>query len=525
MNDSVVTFKHIECSQMSEEEIRATSKLFSENYGKWSNCFPDVGKRGQNIKYPPNKIKRDFVDKPDRFVIMAFVNNNPAGHIFYLKRRGSKTAPIIFVLQLVVAKEYRNRKIATRMMKSIWQQTNCYAWGLFTSNPKTVEVLEKATMRKVDLKLIEKKLDKIKEVVTDVFDDMNWIDSYAHGIVSTEFYVDHNNLEKKISDVYKDGEFPLPKDLPEGKEWLAVTFRSQPPMFDSEEEWQSYLEYSQTDIVTAYSNMKMDIQAWAKHTTSEVDYLLRNYIRKSNRILDFGCGLGRHTIELDKRGYDVVGVDFSEKRISQAKALSGKDIFICADVRNYKHNTPVDIVLCLYDVVGSFPNQADNIKILKSANRSLKTGGKIILSVMNMELTRSLCSNIVDDVRENIDILLSLPSSNTMQETGDIFNGRKMIIEDKTGIVYRKEQFSPDDSLPCELIVRDRRYTVSQIQNMLTCCGFEIEYISCFRSGHMDDALASNDRKAKEILVVARKPKLLRRICLKLKQYLKSKEV
>ena len=78
MNDSVVTFKHIECSRMSEEEIRATSKLFSENYGKWSNCFPDVGKRGQIIKYPPNKIKRDFVDKPDRFVIMAFVNNNPA---------------------------------------------------------------------------------------------------------------------------------------------------------------------------------------------------------------------------------------------------------------------------------------------------------------------------------------------------------------------------------------------------------------------------------------------------------------
>ena len=28
---------------------------------------------------------------------------------------------------------------------------------------------------------------------------MNWIDSYAHGIVSTEFYVDHNNLEKKIT--------------------------------------------------------------------------------------------------------------------------------------------------------------------------------------------------------------------------------------------------------------------------------------------------------------------------------------
>ena len=41
------------------------------------------------------------------------------------------------------------------------------------------------------------------------------------------------------------------------------------------------------------------------------------------------------------------------------------------------------------------------------------------------------------------DLLLSLPSSNTMQESGDVFEGTKMIIEKKTGLVYRKEQFSP----------------------------------------------------------------------------------
>jgi len=64
----------------------------------------------------------------------------------------------------------------------------------------------------------------------------------------------------------------------------------------------------------------------------------------------------------------------------------------------------------------------------------------------------------VDDVRESINSLLSLQASSAMQNTGDIFDGTKTIIENKTGTVCRKEQFAPKDSLPCELIVQDRRY-------------------------------------------------------------------
>ena len=53
------------------------------------------------------------------------------------------------------------------------------------------------------------------------------------------------------------------------------------------------------------------------------------------------------------------------------------------------------MALCLYDVVGSFPNEEDNLKILKAINKLLVPGGKIILTVMNMTLTRKLCKNKV----------------------------------------------------------------------------------------------------------------------------------
>ena len=84
---------------------------------------------------------------------------------------------------------------------------------------------------------------------------------------------------------------------------------------------------------------------------------------------------------------------------------------------------------------------------------------------------------------------------------------RKLLIEDNTGIIYRKEQFTPENSLPCELIVRDRRYTLEEIKQLLEYCGFEIVESSFFQAGRMNTQLSANDRHAKEILIIAKKVK------------------
>ena len=61
--------------------------------------------------------------------------------------------------------------------------------------------------------------------------------------------------------------------------------------------------------------MKYDNECFTQGTIGECDFIEKeiNY-DKSLRILDIGCGTGRHTIELTKRGYTVVGVDLSEIR-------------------------------------------------------------------------------------------------------------------------------------------------------------------------------------------------------------------
>ena len=492
-----------EHSNMSEKEIIDTSNLFSEHYGVWSSYCPDSSKCNERVKFPPSMIKKNFVNKPDRFVAMVYFESNLIGHAFYIKRKGEKTKNIIWILQLVVAKQFRGNGIGSKLLHSIWGLSDCYAWGLFTSNPMTIKALERATMRKVDPNTINKKLDKLKSVAYDIFDDSSWIDNYSCGMVNTEFYVDHKGLNKRIKKTYKRGTFLLNRELPEGYEWLAFTFNSQPPRIDDTQQLDAYLEYSNDIIQQAYSMMNMQNHKWTSRTKEEIDYLCEKYIKKNDSVIDVGCGIGRHTIELNKRGIKTKGIDFSKENIKSAQKAYNPECFISGDVRSYKFKEKYDVAIALYDVIGSFPNDKENLNLLKSIRKILNNKGILIISVMNMTYTKRKCWNVLEDIDDNIDALLKLQGTNTMQKTGDVFSGDSMLIDDKSGIVYRKEQFFSKNSLPCEYIIRDRRYTIKGIDNLLQKAGFRVIDSYCFSAKNMSQEV--DEISGKEIFVVAQK--------------------
>lgn len=163
-----------------------------------------------------------------------------------------------------------------------------------------------------------------------------------------------------------------------------------------------------------------------------------------------------------------------------------------------------DAVLCLYDVVGSYADDADNQRILSTVSRHLKTGGIALMSVMNFELTRHRAKHTFALSKEP-DRLLKLPPSRTMEKTGDIFDPDYYMVDVETNIVYRKEQFADGTSLPAELIVRDRRYERSRIEEMCKLAELEVLWSHYVRAGHWDQPLDPTHDKAKEILVAARK--------------------
>lgn len=507
-----ISYRNIPSSSMSLEDIEGCALLFSRNYGIWAK---PVGNRqaGENVVLSASLMRKMFVEKPDRFVSMMYDDGKLIGHAFYLKRPSPMhpDRKILFVLQLVVDKGYRGNRFGLTLLQSIFGLSDCDAWGLFTSNPLTIKALEDATFRKASVRLIEKHLNELKKPLSDVFENDKWLDTFHAGCVDTNFPVDHSQNDRKFAKAYPHGGFPFKKRLGVGEEWLAMIFKSQRPIADMDS-IRNLTKTSWTILQDAYSRMNVEDQRWASFAREEVDYLFRNeYVRSGDSVLDLGCGTGRHAVELAKRGCHVVGVDFSQgmldKALENAKGIENVE-FLAKDIREWRPDRQFDVVLCLYDVIGSSIEDADAKLVLDLMTASLKNGGIAVASVMNLELTRKLCSrkaNRFSDMSKKEDFvkLMNLPPSCTMKDSGDVFKGQLILLNHKTGVAYRREQFLGENELQTEYVIPDRRYTRGMFRNLFR--GYEELSLKCVCAGCWDKNLPPQGLHSKEILGVFRK--------------------
>lgn len=490
---------------LTEEELAACSQLYSSYYGIYNG---EDGKhaKGQRIQMSSSLYKRLYSANKNVFISMCYSQSNELlGHAIFLRKEIEGKGKCSWVLQLVVNSRYRNRRIATNLLQSAWGFSDYYAWGLATANAITLKTLESVTWRSITVDDIVNNMPLLEQLIDEVpfADKSQIITSSKVSQIFTNFYpeLEKSNLDPSLQ-VYATR---LGKIQP-GYEWLAFTFSTQ-EMTYSEEKLRAFLEFSEQQLQEAYSRMNMPEQKWTKGTVAEIDYVLQNAsVSADSRILDIGCGQGRHTIELAKRGYhNVTGIDFSESNIAKARQASHDQdcltTFLCADARKYKTGVKSDLVLCLYDVIGSFRDQKDNRSIIRTIKGNLKHGGRAVISVMNMELTESLAIHR-QSLRENPKSLLKLPPSDTMEASGNVFNPDYYLINTDDGLVYRKEQFTSDHEVFAEYVIGDKRYTLNEISQMFQAEGFNIVDARYVQAGHWDAPLANTDPKAKEILLI-----------------------
>jgi SAM-dependent methyltransferase len=135
--------------------------------------------------------------------------------------------------------------------------------------------------------------------------------------------------------------------------------------------------------------LKYDNESFTQGTMGECDFIEKEIgYNKAARILDIGCGTGRHSIELARRGYNVVGIDLSESQLKRAREKAAKlnlqIVFQKHDARKLPFKKEFDLVIMLCEGAFSLMETDEmNFQILRNAASALSPGGKLIFTTLN----------------------------------------------------------------------------------------------------------------------------------------------
>jgi len=210
-------------------------------------------------------------------------------------------------------------------------------------------------------------------------------------------------------------------------------------------------------------NKKYDNESFTQGTIGECDFIeIEISFDKKTDILDIGCGTGRHSIELAKRGYNVTGIDLSDSMLIRAKEkamIENLSIdFKKQDARNltYKHEFDLVIMLC----EGGFSlmeTDEMNFQILKSASDALKENGKFIFTTLNglfplFHSVKDFLSEAAKDDNANYD-----------ESTFDLMTFRD----------FNKTCLNDDNGNKLELECNERYYVPSEITWLLKTLDFK----------------------------------------------------
>jgi len=125
---------------------------------------------------------------------------------------------------------------------------------------------------------------------------------------------------------------------------------------------------------------------------AEVEALLNLARPRGRRALDLGCGPGRHTLALARRGFAVTGIDRTQAFLDRARdRATAEDLDVTlrlgdlhtADLRE---GGPYDLAVSLFTSFGYFEDPADDLALLRRVHHSLAPGGALVVELMGSEV-------------------------------------------------------------------------------------------------------------------------------------------
>jgi len=237
-----------------------------------------------------------------------------------------------------------------------------------------------------------------------------------------------------------------------------------------------------------------DNEVFTRGTIGECDFIEKEAgYNKQVKILDIGCGTGRHSIELARRGYHITGIDLSESQLARANEKAKEQNlaigFQKQDARKLPFNKEFELAIMICE--GAFPlmeTDEMNFQILESAAKTLKDKGKLIFTTLNGLFP------LFHSVKEFLARAGEEGNATYDDNTFDLMTFRD----------YNKTVVTDDAGNKKELACNERYYVPSEITWLLKSLGFKTIDIYGAKLGAFSrkDKLTTEDF---EMLVVAEK--------------------
>jgi ubiquinone/menaquinone biosynthesis C-methylase UbiE len=196
-------------------------------------------------------------------------------------------------------------------------------------------------------------------------------------------------------------------------------------------------------------------------TGAQVEFAIQALrLEPGAHVLDIACGVGRHSIELARRGYHVTGLDLSPallKIAAQRAERAGVQVnWVRADMREIPFTNQFDAAFNIFSSWGYLESESEDEKVLSAVARALKPGGAFLLETQHRDrLIQGFQSNIW---HEGIGVLV------LEERSFDLLSSR--LIANWTALY--------DDGRRRQWRMTTRQYTAAELRRMLETVGFVV---------------------------------------------------
>jgi SAM-dependent methyltransferase len=220
---------------------------------------------------------------------------------------------------------------------------------------------------------------------------------------------------------------------------------SETPWYNNDEFWELFAPTIFTEKRQSDARIEID------NVVSLLD------IEPGEQILDLCCGVGRHSLELAHRGFNVVGVDrtatYIEKARQNAKRSDLNVEFVMAGMEEFCEPNRFDVVINMFGSFGYLESPEDDRMVAKNMHASLRPGGRFLIETKGREIAaRDFQKRSWDEHGDMLVLAERKPVENW---------GR---IETRYIVIKGKQRF--------EYIVSLRSFSSTELSSLLANCGF-----------------------------------------------------